>query len=152
MHHLLVDFDGKIPNLALMKVSSWAKTKGDTAELVKVRWKKGDPLIPMRFYEAKADECWLSCIFTWHREKAEKLIHPTATMHRGGTGFDSGQPYGQRIELPLEIENQKADYTLYGDDRAVGFCQRGCNRKCQFCDVWRKEGRISQNEYHRIAE
>ena len=29
MKHLLIDFDSKIPNLALMKISAWAKAKGN---------------------------------------------------------------------------------------------------------------------------
>ena len=29
MKHLLIDFDSKIPNLALMKISAWVKLKGD---------------------------------------------------------------------------------------------------------------------------
>ncbi len=30
MKHLLIDFDSKIPNLALMKISAWAKARGTT--------------------------------------------------------------------------------------------------------------------------
>ena len=29
MKHLLIDFDSKIPNLALMKIAAWAKARGD---------------------------------------------------------------------------------------------------------------------------
>ena len=31
--HLLIDYDSTIPNLALMKISSWAKQKGDQVYL-----------------------------------------------------------------------------------------------------------------------
>ena len=36
MRHLLIDYDSTIPNLALMKISAWAKAKGQlpTAEAV----------------------------------------------------------------------------------------------------------------------
>lgn len=95
------------------------------------------------------DEVWLSCIFTWNREKAKSAIAFQKVLgkkvHYGGTGFDWGWD-NNRIELPPEIENQMPDYSLYpDDDRAIGFSQRGCDRKCEFCDVWKKEGKIQQN-------
>ena len=143
MKHLLIDFDSTIPNLALMKISAWAKQKGDDVFL------NDDSIEP--------DSVWLSCIFTWNRENAQSALafyhfrFPDAIIHYGGTGFDWGR-IGNRIELPEEIENMNPDYSLYHDDRAVGFCQRGCDRRCQFCDVWKKEGRIADNGYKRLTE
>ncbi len=140
-NHLLIDIDSKIPNLALMKISSWAKARGDHVD----------------FQEAtvEPDEVWVSCVFSWHKQDAlgvGTFYQNSANVHFGGTGFDWGMPRTQRIELPQEIENCSPDYKLYEDDRALGFCQRGCNRKCQFCDVWKKEGTIKENEYHRIID
>jgi|ERR1043166_1304203 len=153
---ILIDFDSKIPNLALMKLSSWAKERGDNVSLFKAKWIRKKAYLPIDFTLTKADEAWLSCIFTWHKEEAMKVKHPTATMHYGGTGFDwgigDGLNFDQRIALPLEIESQKPDYSLYDDDRAIGFCLRGCNRTCGFCDVWRKEGRIIRTAYRPISE
>ena len=144
--HLLIDYDSTIPNFALMKISAWAKKRGDAVFLNKI--------------EDEPDYIWLSCLFTWNSEKAMqrlnflRLEYPNAVIRYGGTGFDAGKPYGDptRKYLPDEIEKMLPDYDLYRDDRAIGFCQRGCNRKCPFCDVWRKEGRIDQNEYHRLTE
>jgi hypothetical protein len=146
MKHLLIDFDSKIPNLALMKISAWAKLKGDDVYL------NDDSIEP--------DVIWLSCIFTWNASKAKSALalyrfrFPNAVIHYGGTGFDFFLPYGspEWKKLPDEIEKTMPDYDLYEDDRIVGFCQRGCDRKCQFCVVWRKEGRISENEFHRLTE
>ena len=146
MKHLLIDFDSVIPNLALMKISTWAKAKGDQVYL------NDDSIEP--------DEIWLSCIFTWNAQKAKSALslyamrYPSAKIHYGGTGFDFFLPYGspEWKKLPLDIESTKPDYDLYDDDRIVGFCQRGCDRKCQFCVVWRKEGRISENDFHRLTE
>lgn len=143
MRHLLIDFDSTIPNLALMKISAWAKARGDQVHL------NDDSVEP--------DEIWLSAIFTWNKKDALSMIkmyqfrYPNAKIRYGGTAFDWGM-IGNRIELPPEIERLDPDYSLYNDDRAVGFCQRGCNRKCQFCDVWKKEGRIEANQYRRLAE
>ena len=146
MKHLLIDFDSTIPNLALMKISSYYKSKGDEVYL------NDDSVEP--------DEIWLSCIFTWNKQKAldslnmYKFRFPNAIIHYGGTGFDFYLPYGspEWKNLPPEIEAMIPDFHLYNDDRAVGFCQRGCNRKCQFCVVHRKEGRISQNQYRRLRD
>jgi len=146
LKHLLIDYDSTIPNFALMKISAWAKKRGDVVFLNRM--------------EDEPDYIWLSCLFTWNSEKAMqrlnflRLEYPNAIIRYGGTGFDAGKPYGDptRKYLPDEIEKMLPDYDLYHDDRAIGFCQRGCNRKCPFCDVWRKEGRIDQNEYHRLTE
>ena len=156
MHHYLIDLDSTIPNLALMKISSWAKERGDT--------------VSMNEMEKEPDHIWMSSIFTWNRKSAESLIrgleteYPNAVLQYGGTGFDQGEAFGDPIRqyLPNEIEQAFPDYTLYADkirtekrwkdfDRtAVVFCQRGCNRKCQFCFVPRKEGRIDNNPYRRL--
>lgn len=144
--HLLIDFDSTIPNLALMKVSRYFKERGD------VVWLNHEEGIP--------DFVWLSCIFTWNKARALETIealksyYPTATIYYGGTGFDWGQLRDNRIELPLEIERVEPDYSLYNDPlhRAFNFCQRGCNRKCSFCDVPKKEGRIDPNTYRRVLD
>lgn len=144
MNHLLIDFDSTIPNLALMRISAWAKARGDKVFLNSAN--------------AMPDEIWLSAIFTWHKAKAfnalemYRTLYPSAKIHYGGTAFDWGRGVGNRIQLPPEIEATEPDYWLYNDDRAVGFCQRGCDRKCQFCDVWRKEGRIADNKYRRLRD
>ena len=145
MNHLLIDFDSKIPNLSLMKISAWAKSRGDTVSLNDME----DP-----------DEIWLSAIFTWNKQKAVdalnfyRIRYPLAKIHHGGTAFEWGLPYGdpRRMYLPREIEEMNPDYSLYNDDRAVGFCQRGCDRRCPWCNVWRSEGRIRDNEFHRLRE
>ena len=130
---LLIDFDSKIPNLALMKISQYFKNKGQTVYLNKP--------------QGEFDDVYLSCIFTWNRINAMSAIRMYESMGKtvyyGGTGFDWGWTEN-RIELPPEIEAQMPDYSLYNDDRAIGFAQRGCDRKCEFCDVWKKEGRIQQ--------
>jgi hypothetical protein len=144
--HLLVDFDSRIPNLALMKISAWAKMHGDTVYL------NDDSIEP--------DYIWLSCIFTWNRQKAYDALNlyrirfPNAVISHGGTGFDFELPFGdpKRTQLPVEIDAMKPDYSLYDDDRVVGFTQRGCDRKCPWCVVPRKEGRIALNPYNPLSE
>ena len=144
--HLLVDFDSKIPNIALMKISAWAKAKGD--------------IVYLNNESIEPDYIWLSCIFTWNRQKAYEAInfyhvrYPCAAVRYGGTGFDFELPFGDpnRSNLPVDIESMAPDYTLYNEDRAVGFTQRGCDRKCPWCVVPRKEGKISMNRYSPLSE
>lgn len=70
------------------------------------------------------DEIWASAIFPKHNKG---LLPPQA--HIGGTGLDV------KAVLPSEIDavNPRLNY---------GFTTRGCTRKCPFCIVPQKEGRV----------
>jgi len=108
------------PNLALMKLSSWHKAKGDE--------------IFLNFPLCQPDLIYASCVFTWNSKRAVGLNSP---IHSGGSGIDL------KVKLPPEIEHIMPDYTLYPDvDFSLGFTSRGCNRKCPWCIVPEKEGRI----------
>ena len=74
MRHLLIDFDSTIPNLALMKISAWAKSRGDQVYL------NDDSVEP--------DEIWLSCLFTWNANKAKSRIEFTIGSRQGDTVLD----------------------------------------------------------------
>jgi hypothetical protein len=125
----LVDYDGKIENLALMRLSTWHKRQGDTVHL-----KHGDAWAEL--FEAP-DRVYISCLFRWHKSDALRLA--TSWDGRsiiGGTGVDIAK------KLPSEVAACPPDYTLYGKERAIGFISRGCIRKCPWCVVPRKEGRL----------
>ena len=119
--------DSKIPNIAIMKISSYHKSLGDD-----VNWY--DPMFDMYdtdiFYESK--------IFTF---SPDFNYYPVgAKIFRGGTGIDV------KSQLPTEIESiTELDYSLYHDcDYSIQFLSRGCIRKCPFCVVPIKEGIIHQ--------
>lgn len=108
------------PNLVLMKVSAHHKALGDEVVV--------DPS-----HEEPLDLAYVSKIFT-ATEQIEPFSCPTVY---GGTGYDL------TTELPAEIEDLCPDYDLYPDsDFALGFTSRGCVRRCAFCVVPEKEGRI----------
>jgi hypothetical protein len=132
---LLIDVDSKIPNLALMKISQFVKAKGGEVELVRLHGKAR--LLP----NGPFDSVWISCVFSWNRELARQCSFQYDGSEIGGSGVSL------QTTLPANIEGLIPDYDLYGDDRAVGFVQRGCIRKCQFCIVPQKEGRLADNEY-----
>lgn len=107
------------PNLALMKISAWHKAQGD-----EVDW-----WIPLEEY----DRVYSSKVFTF---TSENPYLPENTI-KGGTG------YGIYDELPPEIDRMFPDYSIYPKvDYAIGFLTRGCIRKCPWCVVPKKEGRI----------
>ncbi len=118
----LLDIDGhNFPNLALMKISSYHKSKGDNVEWLN------------HFMEY--DLVYESKVFTFSPDNgfvvnAKKII-------KGGTGFDPS------VILPQEINNCMPDYRLYPNIKhAYGFLTRGCVRNCSWCIVPKKEGKI----------
>lgn len=146
----LVDVDSKIANLALMELSAYHKAKGDSVSLYTHRLPNGTfrrtvPLDQIRDF----DRVYQSCIFTWNADESRRVEKwwRTPDLRVGGTGYDHGKAAGDRARLDWGGLEPMPDYSIYGVDYATGFCNRGCNRKCEFCDVWRKEGTIKTANY-----
>ena len=107
------------PNLALMKLSAWHKSIGDTVEW----W---NPLL-------EYDRVYSSKVFTF---TPENPYLPPNTI-KGGTG------YGLMFKLEPKIDDMFPDYSIYPKCRhAIGFLTRGCIRNCPWCIVPTKEGQI----------
>jgi hypothetical protein len=115
----LVDIDSKIPNLALLKLSAWHKGQGDTVELT-------TPVFASTY-----DKAYASQVFTWTQTPCLP-----EDVESGGTGIDL------KTTLPDEVERMCPDYSLCNMDYSMGFLTRGCIRKCSFCFVPEKEGKI----------
>ncbi len=120
----LIDVDGhNFPNLALMKIAGYYKSKGDS-----VKWH--DPLFD------KPDRVYASKIFTF--EPDYNGAWPECEIIKGGTGYDV------KSNLPAEIEYCQPDYSIYPKfTKAIGFLTRGCIRNCAWCIVPQKEGHIA---------
>ncbi len=125
----LIDFDGKVENLALMRLSSYHKVLGDQVTL---KYGEAQP----ELFEVP-DKVYISCLFRWNRQAALDLASRwKCDVEVGGTGIDL------KLRLPCAVEACGPDYSLYGRDRAIGFISRGCIRKCPWCVVPEKEGKI----------
>lgn len=107
------------PNYALMKISAYHKSLGNTVEW----WDKSKDY----------DLVYSSKVFSFTPENPDL---PADTV-KGGTG------YGLFSDLPPEIDVMFPDYSLYPDcDYAIGYITRGCPNNCRWCVVPRKEGAI----------
>lgn len=119
------------PNLALMKISTWHKERGDSVKLCDNPLERFDIV-----YQSKVFDETYSADIDW-TPNADEVI-------RGGTG------YGLFNALPYDIEHSFPDYHLYDGttaeihDTAYGFLTRGCPRKCPWCIVGDKEGTRSR--------
>jgi len=134
---LLVDVDSTIPNMALMKLSTFHKHKGDVVEIVKLKYsgipgKRTRTLID----NTKYNKVYGSIIFTPNKEVIQFKKPEFKNYQVGGTGT-----LDFSIKLPDEIDDLEEDFSIYPDnDEMIGFTSRGCIRNCSFCFVRRKEG------------
>ena len=114
----VLDVDSKIPNLALMKISQWHKLNGDDVE----------HYMPLAHH--LYDKVYASKIFNFSDGSDIQ-----DDMITGGTGIDL------KISLPPKMDTMTPDYSLYNYPHNIGFTQRGCRFKCEFCVVPQKEGK-----------
>lgn len=131
----LIDVDGhNFPNIALMKISAYHKSIGDSVE-----WY--EPL-----FSGHMDRVYMSKVFSFTPDY-EYFIDADEIIG-GGTGYAIHLENGKEVfdgtkdkPLPDEIEHIYPDYSIYGiTDTAYGFMTRGCPRNCPFCIVGKKEG------------
>lgn len=135
----LIDVDGhNFPNLALMRISAYHKSIGDTVEW----W-----LTDFVYY----DKVYMSKIFSDTYSPDIQTPINCGEVIKGGTGYNIKLENGKEIfdtanhkNLPPEIEKMFPDYSIYPQfDFAVSMTSRGCPRGCSFCHVAAKEGRCA---------
>lgn len=138
---LLLQLDGKIPNIALMRLSSYLKDEG---YLVKLRRAANQRALESTLRDhASFDLLAGSLIFEKTRPLAESLraLRPDTLL--GGTGWE----VTSNLEAVGVPRLAPQDYTLYPDfHQSIGFTQRGCRLKCSFCVVPRKEGGVTEEQ------
>lgn len=131
MHVRITHIDGKLPNLALMRLSAYHKGRGDTVYFSKSVTRALD--------EPEYDRVYGSAIFTKSAKRVKELRRQFPGAVVGGTGTTSTRPIESFIGDPCKA----VDYSIYPDFRpSLGFTQRGCRLKCSFCVVPEKEGAV----------
>lgn len=136
----LIDVDSIIPNLALMKISSFFKKKNFKVELIKLNYTGYDhhkrPKVAID--GSKYDKIFVSILFTLNQRCVN--IAGCTEVYFGGTG------YNYKIKLPEKIEHIFPDYSLYPENQySIGYLTRGCIRNCKFCFIPKKEGKLKIN-------
>lgn len=146
----IIDYDSKIVNLAMMKVSAYHKSLGHRVIL--------NPSSPEGL-----DKTYVSVLFTHNQGKAIEQYRHYPNVDFGGSGIDL------RKDLPAEIELSRPDYDLYSMmdifpriasriakteskmasaqeivNAGIGYTTRGCIRTCSWCAVPVKEGALRQ--------
>lgn len=148
----IIDADGhNFPNLALMKISSYHRSHGDSVEW----WSD----------EGSYDRVYISKVFSETYSPDVTTPQNAREVIRGGTGYaialkDGIEIYDKENDkpLPYQIEHTYPDYSLYPQytgygqplkkQTAYGYLTRGCPRRCDFCHVSPKEGMNS----HKVAD
>lgn len=117
--------DSKMPNIAIMKVSTYWKSLG-----ADVDWY--DPIFDSR----DTDILYESQIFDF--TEPYYYYPENADIYIGGTGVNIER------RLPSEIDSiVDLDYSIYPEHLySMQFYSRGCVRNCSFCIVRQKEGYI----------
>lgn len=139
MNILCLQFDGDLLNIALAQIAGHHRALGDRVEVRRIA--TAEELQP-RLGDPTWHTVYGSLIFEWTRPLAAiaQRIYPGIRL--GGTGWDFEAGVQVRnTELPAAAIGAPLDYSGWPDvDYSIGFTQRGCRRRCDFCVVPRKEG------------
>lgn len=149
MSVILFQLDGKIPNLALMRIA--AHFHGEDIQL---RTAGNFQSIERTFFEEKKSSVFASAIFSRSRPLAERLkqIYPDAVV--GGSGWDVPPLVISQLEK-IGITTHATDYSIYPRwPHSIGFTQRGCRftkQTCSHCSVPDREGKArAEDTIHEI--
>lgn len=129
--------DGKLPNVALLRLSAWHRERGDT-----VRFFAGAAAAERHLDEPAYDHVYGSAIFTFSKPLVDRFRAQFPEAVIGGTGT------GERVTVEEVVggEYERFDYSIArGFTASIGFTQRGCRLRCKFCVVPAKEGKPRSN-------
>lgn len=129
MNVRITQIDGALPNIALMKLAHWHKSRGDQVTVTRS--------IERGLFEPDYGRVYGSAIFAFSQLRVIRfqMAWPGAIV--GGTGTSNSQTVED-----LTGEHEHYDYEGWPDvDYSIGFLQRGCRLSCKFCVVPKKEGK-----------
>ena len=131
----LTQIDGKLPNLALMKIAHFHRQRGDAVAFSKDIYRGMD--------EPEYTAVYGSAVFTFSADRVATFKQQFPNAIVGGTFDQSAEGNARTVESVLGIpESEVADWSIYPRfSGSLGFTQRGCRFKCGFCNVPKKEGK-----------
>lgn len=129
----LTHIDGKLPNLALMKLAHWHRSQGHEIHFTRSATKG-------LFEPENYDRVYGSCVFSFSEKKLQTFMANFPEAAVGGTGTSN---WSLTVEQAIGAEPyEHYDYEIYPTFKeSIGFTQRGCRFKCGFCVVPKKEGK-----------
>jgi len=131
MNIRITHIDGKLPNLALMKLAHWHKARGDAVNLARTP--------SPNMFEPAYKTVYGSAIFEWSQPVIKRLVEAYPQAIVAGTGTRDYQTVEQIIG---QEQYEHYDYSIYPEfPFSIGFSQRGCRLNCGFCVVPKKEGK-----------
>lgn len=139
----IAQLDGQLPNLALMKLSAWHKSRGDDVHF----FRGAAGAAPRSMLEPDYDRSYASAIFKFSQPLIEEFKHNWPDGIIGGTGTDNWTPIES---ITGDFDGLDYDITSPNFTASIGFTQRGCRLACKFCVVPKKEGK--QRHSNTVAE
>ena len=134
MNIRLTQLDGKLPNLALMKLAAFHRERGDNIHFTRSPYRD--------FLETTYDRVFGSAIFSFSADRVTALRKEFPEAIVGGTWHPDNTITVEQLVGPV----RGLDYSLYPDfDASLGFATRGCRLKCGFCLVLKMEGKPKPN-------
>lgn len=132
----LTQLDGRLPNLALMRLAAFHRSRGDTAVFTRSPYPQLD--------EPRYDRVYGSAIFSFSANRVAALQSEFPEAIVGGS-WDVTERRPEDIVTIEKLDHtipDALDYTDYPDFKAsIGYTQRGCRLRCKFCVVPVMEGK-----------
>jgi hypothetical protein len=132
MRVLLIQLDGKLPNIALMRIAAHYASDDVTLRHGGER----------HLWDEPWDRVYASAIFEKTAPGIARVLREHPHTIFGGTGYD------RKVTLEnYGITTLRQDYSIYPDfPHSIGFTQRGCRLRCPFCVVPIKEGAVREEQ------
>lgn len=133
-HVRITQLDGRLPNLALMRLAAWHRAQGD-----EVHFYRGAQGLDRRLGEPGYDRVYGGAIFEFSAPLVARFRAQFPEAIVGGTWNKA-----DRITVEQVVGGpwDECDYGIDpGFTGSLGFTMRGCRFNCAFCDVPAKEGK-----------
>lgn len=131
----LTQLDGRLPNVALMKLAHLHESLGD-----EIYFKR----TPIRdFFEPQYDLVYGSSIFSWSTWARERLAREFPGAIIGGWGTHGMDSKHFTVETYLGVpQYPSVSYAAAPPNftASIGLTQRGCRFRCKWCPVWQIDG------------